>query len=990
MLRSTNRYSPVLLCKGFLFLLGSLLITVSSCLNNQKSLTNDEKQELLSKGEELSNCLPFRSGDHWSFIDKEGENVLDVQGDFDIVYPFKLGLALVKRDSGYGFIDETGALVIPCIYSNKQSVFSFLDNPRFVIIKEAQSKQAYSSRVSEKKQPALPWTGFDLFNKTITNSSQYYEWTEESTWFENYGKGARRIRECKRELYGKFVKLEKENKFGLLDRKMQEVLKFKYEEIHFLADSTFLVLKDGKYSLLNKDEEVIKAYDFESVHPHTCGYLISQNDKLGYMTLDGTMSIPLEMDTIFNSPSSGHITFKKEGKLGWASRKGEMILPAKYDRCIINNKGKIQFVFNQGVLFKFTESENGQELQTMEFDAVESFTRDLWLTSKMGLYGIYKDTEIWPVEFESIKKHTLAPQRRTLLFRKKGNQYDVFTEKLELEFSIQADSILPINSTKLIAGPPGYATPYHQRTSSYIVIGNAPICTFKRNGKWSLLDKEGKELSDIVYDQIYPFFHKKLFSVCKNNKWGIIDNYGEIIVPIEEPYPPSLSGQETREGQYLKVALDEGFYCLFYAKDFIKPLNANGQTGPQGNTAPQGNAGTSTNIWGEASKKKNHKKLKKASDEVKFRHDKYKLRRVMELPKDISCSCDSNYYLDKNGLKKVEKTSGSSMPDSLFRHRLESPMAINATDANLFIDYHITRANPSSSSNDFFREKQEKYLSDRFIDYTIIDNRNIFVQINGKWGIFDYFKRKFIVEPIYESILYDPSEKFPRYCKLNGQWWLMNTCLEQVAKFDGSAFLRKSPSKNLKKTALQITTSNENYFVILDSLGKAIPKTLSERITPWGSDFILEQNGSWFFYDINKNTLKRLDRFQDYAETKYGKNNMIKEDGDWYLTTVDYEKITSTPYDSIYSYQGAMMAEKDGKMGILLKDGTEIIPVFYENLHQRSRFLFSDTKTMYVGEDLTIYTYDYIEEVKPGLLLVKDGNKYGYQKTDGTKLFENK
>lgn len=60
------------------------------------------------------------------YMDTTGNMVLDLSGrGFTNLWPFHEGLAVAKSESGMvGFIDKTGALVIPCIYDDADTRFS--------------------------------------------------------------------------------------------------------------------------------------------------------------------------------------------------------------------------------------------------------------------------------------------------------------------------------------------------------------------------------------------------------------------------------------------------------------------------------------------------------------------------------------------------------------------------------------------------------------------------------------------------------------------------------------------------------------------------------------------------------------------------------------------------------------------------------------------------------------------------------------------------
>lgn len=78
--------------------------------------------ELLNT-EEVSTEMPVDSsisleGDYqYLFVNNKGEIALDLS-EYDSVRPFSEGLAIVERDGKFGYVDQSGEVVVPIKYSD--------------------------------------------------------------------------------------------------------------------------------------------------------------------------------------------------------------------------------------------------------------------------------------------------------------------------------------------------------------------------------------------------------------------------------------------------------------------------------------------------------------------------------------------------------------------------------------------------------------------------------------------------------------------------------------------------------------------------------------------------------------------------------------------------------------------------------------------------------------------------------------------------------
>jgi hypothetical protein len=72
-------------------------------------------------------CVPVEdsNGKYGYIEDHSGKKIIPFK--YDDAWPFSEGLAAVKVDGKWGFIDKTGKEIIPCVYSETGSFSEFYD-----------------------------------------------------------------------------------------------------------------------------------------------------------------------------------------------------------------------------------------------------------------------------------------------------------------------------------------------------------------------------------------------------------------------------------------------------------------------------------------------------------------------------------------------------------------------------------------------------------------------------------------------------------------------------------------------------------------------------------------------------------------------------------------------------------------------------------------------------------------------------------------------
>ncbi len=236
----------------------------------------------------------IKKNSKWGFIDKEGNEVISCK--YEEVHDFYEGLAAVKKDGLWGFIDKEGNEVISCEYNNHCIVGDFHD-------------------------------------------------------------GVARIR--KNGKSGYFIS------WGFIDKEGNEVISCKYDEVRDFHEGLAAVKKDRKYYFINKTEEVVNKVKLVYIKD------LKKDSAPDYENV--TKVIPYEYDFRIN-PLNFHeelLMVKNDyGLWGFFDKKGNEVISCKYNEVRDFHEGLA--AVNKNGLWGFIDKEEN-EVISCKYDEVRDF-----------------------------------------------------------------------------------------------------------------------------------------------------------------------------------------------------------------------------------------------------------------------------------------------------------------------------------------------------------------------------------------------------------------------------------------------------------------------------------------------------------------------------------------------------------------------------------------------------------------------------------------
>ena len=254
----------------------------------------------------LSGVIDIFDRYQYGYIDKQGKIVLRAQ--FAGAHPFSEGLAAVKIDGKWGFINKSGEVVIP---------------PKF--------GRAFGDGVPSPFSHGIAATLLNTTPVMITRTGSIHLKLEEFDQVGNFSEGLAIVKKDKKVGYinqtGKLV--IDLLYFGAVDP--TETTRDFSEGLAVISDSS------GKYGFINHSGTICIAPKFESASRFCEGLAaVEVDEKYGYIDTTGTMVIPPRFDHALDFSEGlacvGVSTGKYETRYGYINHEGKFIIPVQYRR----------------------------------------------------------------------------------------------------------------------------------------------------------------------------------------------------------------------------------------------------------------------------------------------------------------------------------------------------------------------------------------------------------------------------------------------------------------------------------------------------------------------------------------------------------------------------------------------------------------------------------------------------------------------------------
>lgn len=324
-------------------------------------------------------------------------------------------------------------------------------------------------------------------------------------------------------------------KFGFINKQGNIIIPIIYDKSDiFFRDGIIRVELNEKFGVINSKNQTIVPIDYDFIDKfrfYNGLIAVTKAGKSGVFNHDGQLIIPVQYDKV--DIQDKNIFVKKENKWGIFDRVGNEIIPISLDYEYIGNfSDGLAYVKTYDGKYGFINTQ-GQLVIDSSYDYAESFD------DGNAIIGLFRNATNTADNYSL----TLPSQDSTIT-------------SAEFWSNVEAD----INSKRY-----GVINTYNQpiisiKYDSVRELDHTGFFAVKQDDKHGLFDNTGKVIIPIEFDDVqkeHSFFpdmpHSyELIKVENNEKYGLYDTTGNLLVPVEydaiiisNDYAEAKNGEES-------------------------------------------------------------------------------------------------------------------------------------------------------------------------------------------------------------------------------------------------------------------------------------------------------------------------------------------------------------------------------------------------------------------------------------------------------------
>jgi hypothetical protein len=502
--------------------------------------------------------------------DANGKELLKCY-DYKVLNNFFLIISL-EKNKNCGLMAADGKILIPFIYDK---IDALKDDDYFRV--KLKKKVGVIDRLNNIIIPIICrevnlWNDTLLYVKNPDNIAGMLDFSSKVRITFNYDKFYDR--------FSQFIIASKNKKWGIITTTESIAIPFEYTSITLLKNKLLVLKKENAYCLLPVTHSISEMKCFDKITFDNSGYynqnekvIVSLHEKSGLIGYDGKTILPIEYDKILNQCS--YYVIINNHKFGLADLEGKIIIPAESDSiyCISNKicgvvRNKKYGIIKDSTIIipiqydsiKFIPGQNDQNsFYTLKknkryyfadnegkvdtrysYDHIaresDNFIKVI-LNGKVGLVNtkgeialepLYQDIyKIRGTNFYSTKRNT----KMSIMSENLGKQTPFLYDTL---YSIVKTSYFIIKQNQLygvIDSDGNLITPVVYDAISRSKVPQTKFYQVKKNGKSGLLSETFQEKILCRYDTIFPVAKTNCFIIKQENRYGIIDSEGNLLMP---------------------------------------------------------------------------------------------------------------------------------------------------------------------------------------------------------------------------------------------------------------------------------------------------------------------------------------------------------------------------------------------------------------------------------------------------------------------------
>ena len=417
-------------------------------------------------------------------------------------------------DNKWGIIDNNGIEVIAPSY---QEMIKVPNNKKEVFL----CTYDINSETGEYKTKALNSKNEEIFTEYSQIEALENFDKNNNLWYED-----------------NVLKVQKDNKYGLIDLSGQEILPCEYDDITVVAGvkNSIKVQKDGKYGLVTTEGTTILEPKYNDIlnfgEDYKNGYIvINAEKKYGVVDYLGKQLLEEKYEKVEQIYGKNFFVIKEAEKQKLINASGEVILESGYDTI-----KQILGYTTQGIVFKTGEkygvmNASKETLIPAEYDDLKEIKDDVFIAKKADKYGIINlkneakvDFIYTSISYDSTADLIIAEDEK---FKSNiiDNNFEVKLQGIVLETNDEKGylKIRIDNENKY------YNFKFEEKQAKDILATNTLFLS-KQDGKYGFVNTKGEVVVDYLYDDATEQNDAGFAAIKKDGKWGSIDINGNVVI----------------------------------------------------------------------------------------------------------------------------------------------------------------------------------------------------------------------------------------------------------------------------------------------------------------------------------------------------------------------------------------------------------------------------------------------------------------------------
>ena len=313
-------------------------------------------------------------------------------------------------------------------------------------------------------------------------------------------------------------------------------ISLRYDSIKDFSEGLAVVVKDGKYGVMNVVGKEVVACQYDFIHSFSSGLAKTELDyKIGFVAKDGTVLVTpkYEKPGIYDNAYhlgffnfyNGMIGVKSEGKWGFIDNNGKEVIKCKYDYAEVFTD-EITSAKRNGRWYVIDKKGNEVKLLS-KYSRVSGFFNGIAeVITNCGISYGYHENDIYSKSPKCGYINKFGKEIIPSIY-----DYECYYDGYDLGDVDFSEEMVLVQLNKKFGfinkdGKKITALKYKEAESF-----SEGLAAVKINDKWGFIDKTGKELISLKYDRIESF-NNGVAKVQLNKKWGVINKCGKLVIPF--------------------------------------------------------------------------------------------------------------------------------------------------------------------------------------------------------------------------------------------------------------------------------------------------------------------------------------------------------------------------------------------------------------------------------------------------------------------------